>query len=322
MRFRLIILGLLAILCLYGSGCSSKQEYTAYFFDYFDTFSTLTAYARNEEEFETYRQIVEEVFEEYHKLCNSYEPFESVVNLYTLNQSAGQGPVSVDEKLYDFLEYCLDAYNESLGAVNIALGSVLGLWQEQMSSQTPSVPPFSALSQAAEHTDISQIVLDPDARTVELRDPEMSLDAGALTKGYAIGIAWKRLLEAGCESALLNAGGNILCIGNYPGLNGWNVGIQNPDTSSGTSLYTTWLVRDACVATSGDYERYFEVDGVRYHHIIDPETLYPASRYRGVSVQCADAAATDMLSTALFILPREEGEALAARYDAKVLYIE
>ena len=323
MRIRYMTLGLLLLtLCIFHSGCSSAQEYTAYYFDYFDTFSTLTVYAESEEEFETYRQIVDEVFQEYHRLCNAYEPFDSVVNLYTLNQSAGQGPVAVEAPLYEFLEYCVDAYESSLGTVNIALGSVLQLWQEQMNADDPVVPSEEALAQAAQHTDISQMILDPDSQTVELLDPEMSLDAGALAKGYATAIAQEQLIEAGCESALLNAGGNIVCIGTYPGLNGWNVGILNPDTSSETSLYTTWLVRDACVVTSGDYERYFEVDGVRYHHIIDPDALYPANRYHSVSIQCTDAAAADMLSTALFILPREEGEALAAQYHAQVLYID
>lgn len=303
------------------SGCQSRGEYSDFYFDYFDTFTSFTAYAEDEQTFQNYSGLVQSVLGTYHKLLDPYHAYDGLTNLYTLNQSAGQGPIKVSKKLFSFLQFSLDAYEISRHSVNIALGPVTGLWREAIRSDSPSVPSRDALERAARYTDLSGLRLDPEQQTAELVSVGMVLDAGALAKGYAVSMAEEALRSAGCTSALLSAGGNILCIGSIPGLNGWNVGIQNPDTSSPNGLYTTWLVKDSCVVTSGDYERYFEVDGKRYHHIIDPATLEPSTRYHSVTVRCADAAAADLLSTALFILPEEEGRQLAREYNAEVLYI-
>ena len=302
-------------------GCAIQREYTTYYFDYFDTFSTLTVYASTSEEAAEYSQIVDEALAHYDRLYNAHEAFDGVVNLYTINQSAGQGPVQVSSELYTFLSYCIDAYDISHHTVNVALGPVTALWREQMQSDAPVLPDQAELEAAAQLSNIHDVILDPTLSTVELRYPGMTLDAGALAKGYAVGQIQQLLVDAGCKRALLSAGGNVMCIGTPPGLNGWNVGIQNPDTSSDVSLYTTWMVKDQSVVTSGDYERYFEVNGQRYHHIIDPNTLYPGTRYHSVTIGCSNAAISDLLSTALFLLPEEEGRTLAADYDARVLYI-
>ena len=302
-------------------GCAIQKEYTTYYFDYFDTFSTLTVYASTPEEAAEYSRIVDEALAHYDRLYNAHETFDGVVNICTINQSAGQGPVQVSSELYAFLSYCIEAYDISRYTVNVALGPVTALWREQMSADHPVLPDQAALEAAAQLTDIHDVLLDDAAGTVELRYPGMALDAGALAKGYAVGQIQQLLLEAGCKRALLSAGGNVMCIGTPPGLNGWSVGIQNPDTSSEVSLYTTWMAKDQSVVTSGDYERYFEVNGQRYHHIIDPDTLYPGTLYHSVTIGCSDAAISDLLSTALFLLPQDEGLALAEQYDARVLYI-
>lgn len=314
---------LLIFCCLYMgfSGCFSETSYTTYYFDYFDTFSTLTVYASSEEEAAKYDEITRQALEFYHQLYNAYVPYDGIVNLYTLNASAGQGAVTVSPELYDFLSYCLDTYEVSRHTVNIALGPVLSLWQEALYSDDPTLPEETALQEASRFCDPSGLILDKNQCSAELLYPEMRLDAGALAKGYAAGQIELLLRQAGCRRALFSAGGNVVCIGSAPGLNGWNVGIQNPDTTSDISLYTTWLVQDSSVVTSGDYERYFDLDGVRYHHIIDPATLQPGRRYHSVTVSCKDSAAADMLSTALFLLPEEEGRSLAAEYGARVLYI-
>lgn len=303
------------------SGCQPRREFSDYYFDYFDTFTTFTAYAEDEETFKSYSDLVRSVLKSYHELLDPYHSYADTANLYVLNQSAGKGPVKIDSSLYAFLEFALDAYEISRHSVNIAMGPVTSLWREQIRADRPAVPERTELERAAQYCDISGLRLDPQSQSAELLYEGMRLDAGALAKGYAVSMAEKALREAGCANALLSAGGNILCIGSVPGLNGWNVGIQNPDLSSPAGLYTTWLVKDGSVVTSGDYERYFELDGKRYHHIIDPLTLEPSSRYHSVTVRCADAAAADMLSTALFILPEEEGRQLALEYGAEVLYI-
>lgn len=319
-RYTAVLLVLLQCF-LFLSACSAEKDYTTYYFDYFDTFSSLTVYAEDPDTAQEYAQRVECILRQYHQLCDVYSEYDNITNLYTVNQSAGGEPVVVSPELYTFLEYCLEAYTISQHSVNIAFGPVLRLWQESMHSSEPALPSEDALREAAKLTDPSWVLLNPDHCTVQLLYPGMSLDVGALAKGYACQMAMEELRRCGCKRALLNAGGNIACLGTPPGANAWNIGIQNPDLTSEHTVYTTWPVKDACVVTSGDYERFFELDDVRYHHIIDPATLYPARRYHSVSVRCDNAAIADLLSTALFLLPEEEGRQLAKRYNAHVLYI-
>ena len=322
--------GLLCIVCilavLAASGCRARpKEYTTYYFDYFDTFSYLTVYASDDEEAARYASVTESLLIAYDALLDSYSPHEGVVGLYEINRAAGTD-IRVSPELFAFLEYGVQAYEDSLHTVNIALGPVLRLWQAELTSEHPAVPARDALEAAAVHTDPADILLDRTSLTVRLRYPDMALDAGALGKGYLCQKVEEALREAGCTSALFSAGGNVLCIGSVPakGLfeapQGFHVGIRNPSPED-TGLYTTWSVSDASVVTSGDYERFFEIDGVRYHHLIDPATLEPGRLYHSVTVKCRDAAAGDMLSTALFLLSREDGAALAARYGADVLYL-
>ena len=127
------------------------------------------------------------------------------------------------------------------------------------------------------------------------------------------------LKEKGVTSALLNAGGNVCTIGTPPDSDSWNVGIQDPDDT--TKIYDKISVSDKSVVTSGNYQRYYTVNGKIYHHIIDPETLMPADLYKNVTVITGDSQIADMLSTALFILPYDDGKKLAQQYGADVLWI-
>ena len=134
--------------------------------------------------------------------------------------------------------------------------------------------------------------------------------------------AASRARSAGMDSGLINAGGNVCCIGApKDSRHQFGIGIQNPDQTVEDPLFDTIRVSDISVVTSGDYQRYYVVDGVRYHHILDPTTAMPAGRYRSVTVLHSDSSIADMLSTALFILPYEEGLALAQSFDAEALWI-
>ena len=312
------------LLIILLAGCSRQKAYTTDFFDYFDTYSSLTVCAGSPEEAERYAGLTRALFEQYDALLDSFESHPGYVNLFDLNQAAGSGPVAVSRELYDFIAYGLDVYEITGHTVNIALGPVLQLWQQALNDEAHPLPDDEALRQAALHTDPGDVILNEKDCTVELRSADMALDAGALAKGYVAALVEEALRGAGCKSALLSAGGNILCIGNAPEGGDWRIGIRNPDypDHSSTSIAQVLTVQDVSVVTSGDYERFFEKDGVRYHHLIDPETLYPGHLYRSVTIVCRDGAAADMLSTALFLMPRAEGEALAARYDAQVIYME
>ena len=140
----------------------------------------------------------------------------------------------------------------------------------------------------------------------------MSLDVGALGKGYATERAAEMLISRGVTSYVLNVGGNIRAIGEKVSGQGWVTGITNPDKTSDEAFVCKVVIKNVSLVTSGDYERYYTVNGTRYHHIIDPETNMPSEYFSSVSVFTLDSGLADALSTALFCMSYEEGKALVA----------
>jgi thiamine biosynthesis lipoprotein len=217
--------------------------------------------------------------------------------------------VKVDPRIIELLLFSLEMHERTDGAVNVAMGAVLSIWHEYRTKGV-SVPDFEVLNAASEHCDISKLIIDKDASTVYLADPEMSLDVGAVAKGFAIDCAVKRLKDRGASSYAVDVGGNLYAIGKKPSGEPLKTGIQNP---LGGDYSAVIEIADGSVATSGDYQRYYTVNGVRYHHIIHPDTLYPADIHRSVSVYSSSAALSDALSTALFNMNEEHGKALVEK---------
>lgn len=290
-------------------------QYTIYW-DMFDTKSVIYSYANDSKsEFESNHKAVAALLGEYHKLFDIYYKYSGVNNLKTVNEKAGIEPVKVDEKLIDFLIYAKEIYTLTNGKTNIAMGSVLKLWhdcREDASDDPPiyRLPDAAALTEAAKHCNIDDIIIDREAGTVYLQDPDMRLDVGALGKGYATEKAAELLISRGATSYVLNIGGNIRMIGEKPSGKGWITGITNPDKSSDEGIITKIDVKSSSIVTSGNYERFYTVDGVDYHHIIDPDTLMPANYFSSVSIITPDSALADALSTALFCMSYEDGLAL------------
>ncbi len=235
-------------------------------------------------------------------------------NLCTINdvQDGVHSTVTVDESIIDMLLDAREMYDVTGGLVNIAMGSVLSLWHDYrtLGMDNPaeaSLPPMDKLKEAAEHTDISDMVIDPENRTVTLTDPLMKLDVGAIAKGNATECVALYLEERGITGYVLNVGGNVRTIGTKPDGSLWTVGIENPN---GEDYLSYLAIRDLSVVTSGSYQRYYYVDGEAYHHIIHPDTLMPAEGFVSVSVICKDSGFGDGMSTALFCMSLEEGLSL------------
>ena len=230
--------------------------------------------------------------------------------------------MAVDRKILDLLLFSKELYAETGGRVNIAMGSVLSLWHDAREAgienpEAAALPDDAALKEAAAHTDIGAIQIDEEAGTVYFTDPELRLDVGAIAKGYAA----QRVCENAPEGLLISIGGNVCATGPKPDSGQpWVVGIEDPDDTS-RYLHTLY-VDNYAVVTSGDYQRYYTVDGVVYHHIIDPDTLYPARYWRAVTIFCPDSGLADALSTALFTLPQAEGQALLDRFDAEAMWVQ
>ena len=174
------------------------------------------------------------------------------------------------------------------------------------------LPSEDALAAAAQHIDIKDLVLDEEAGTVYFADPELQLDVGAIAKGWAVEQAARAAEARGLESALLNAGGSVRAIGTKPGGARWTAGVQNPE--GGALLAEVALEPGQSLIVSGDYQRYVVVNGTAYHHLIDLQTQQPARYNRSVAILSGDAGWGDALSTALFCLPADEGEALLVNF--------
>ena len=295
MKFKGLLCAILCIalsLCAFSS-CKKTEEpktQAQSYYDYFDTVSVIISYAGDSAD--TFREnclAVSAVLSEYHKLFDIYYEYAGINNLKTVNKNAGKEPVAVDEKLIDFLLYCKEIYTLTDGKTNIAMGSVLKLWHDERenaeySPEEAALPDSDKLLFAAEHTDINSLVIDKEAGTVYITDPNMRLDVGAIGKGYAVERAAEALIEKGANSYVLNIGGNIRAIGTKTNGNGWITGITNPDKTSEEAFVCKVSIKNIALVTSGDYERYYTVNGENYHHIIDPATLMPARYFSSVSV--------------------------------------
>ena len=143
----------------------------------------------------------------------------------------------------------------------------------------------------------------------------MSLDVGSIGKGFAVQKVAEFAKELGYNNMVINCGGNAISIGPKPDENNWVFGIQNPDLTAKNDVLKRVSITDKCLVTSGDYQRYYEVNGVKYCHIIDPDTLMPPTYFHAVSIICDHSGLADALSTALFNMPYEEGLALIHSID-------
>ncbi len=296
------------------SACGSapaKNKYTTQSFDYFDTVSIITGYAESQEAFDEVAEEILTQLGQYHRLYSIYHRFDGMENLCTVNEvvDGAHRTVPVDRRIIDLLLYAKELYATTKGRLHIAMGSVLSLWHDYrtVGKDNPAeaaLPPMAQLQAAAEHMDLNQVRIDEKNNTVTLTDPLMKLDVGAIAKGYATERIARSLEERGLTGYVLNIGGNVRTVGAKPDGTPWTVGIENADN---TDFVAYLQLEGESVVTSGSYQRYYTVDGKRYHHIIHPDTLQPAEGYVSVSVVCKDSGLADGLSTALFCMPQAEG---------------
>ncbi len=329
MRFKpnsLRLVSLLAALMLCLGGCGGKStKFTHTWYIYFDTVSRIVGYDTSRKSFDAACAAAEDVLKSYHRMSDIYHEYSGMNNLKTVNDNAGVAPVAVQPELIELVQYAVDMYELTDGSVNVAMGAVLSIWhdcREAAEDGPAALPDTAALQAAAQHCSIGDVIIDAENSTIYLADSQMSLDLGAVAKGYATQMAARVLRDMGCENYVLEIGGNISAVGAKPDGTAWVAGVQQPDAGSDGAYACTVGLSGGALATSGSYQRYFELDGVRYHHIIDPDTLMPARGYQSVTVLCGDAGLADVLSTALFNMSLADGTALIEGIDgAEALWI-
>lgn len=224
-------------------------------------------------------------------------------DLARIEGAAGLGPVAVSSDTLAVINTALKYAELTEDAFDITLAPVLRLYNFTRGNETK--PTRQELAANLPLIDWRKVQVDMEAGTVFLLEKKMGLDLGGIAKGYMTDRVAEILSKQNLEASLINAGGDIRLLG--PKLDGspWRVGIKNPDSPD--SNFAIVESKGGAIVTSGDYERYFDVDGVRYHHIISPKTGLPANLVRSVTIIAPTGEVADLLSTAVFVMGAEAG---------------
>ena len=247
-------------------------------------------------------------FHEIRRLENMLSTWIEISELSRANQAAGRKPVGVSAETFDLLRRALEVAEYTEGGFNIAIGPAVRLWNIPA---TPRIPSATELELAAQYVDYRRIHLDATRRTVFLEKPGMRIDIGGIGKGFAAEKAAAVMREIGATGGLVAIAGDFRVFGRRADGTAWPIGIQHPREPG--KILATMDATDEAISTSGDYERYFMKDGVRYHHILDPETLQPARLCQSVTILAPDATTADALATGVFVMGPVRGLALVER---------
>lgn len=278
----------------------SKQSRVGFFFD---TVITIEAYTNDE-------SILDDAIAE----CQRYDDLLSKTkegsDVWNINHANGER-VAVSQETLDIIRKALEYSKLSDGKFDITIEPCVALWD--FTGENMGVLPDEAeLAEAASHVDYTKV--DVTDEGVQLPAGE-TIDLGAIAKGYITDRIKDFLVERGITCGMLNFGGNVLAIGSKPDGSNWNIGIQDPASTTGESIAVV-PVSDSAVVTSGIYERGFDVDGVRYHHILDTSTGWPVqNELAGITILASDAFDADALSTTVFAMGLEEGTAFVEGLD-------
>jgi len=313
MRAKIVILLIFSALIL--SSCQhTLRRYDAHHIGVFDTWVHIVGYAENQAVFNKQAQHVFDKLEELHKLFDIHQAHDDINNLYLINRYAGIMPIPVDPLITELLALSKEAYDITYGTMDITLGHLIALWKHAETMPTPD-----EIQQALRHANINNIVLENNM--VFLSEEGMMLDVGSIAKGFAAALALQSAIDAGLDAVLLSVGGHVVTHNPPPGRTHWNVGIRNPDINTAHDIIGSVQVRNKSVSVSGNSERFLTIDGIDFGHIINPASGAPANTFLQVTVIHEHSWMADALSTALFILPFEDGMALAQKHDAEAMWI-
>lgn len=292
--FLFIIAGILFIL--------QKINYVKYEKNYFylDTYINVRLYSnKTEEEINDIFDEIDYLYSEYHMLTDKYNSYDDVINIYYLNEVLKDNEeIEIDSKLSKLINLGLEYYDLTEGYVNIASSYLIDIWKGYIEKED-GVPSLNELNGI--NINISDISLKGNTYS---KNNNIKIDLGSFAKGYITELVGNYLESIGIDKYLIDAGGNIK-VGNSYKKDNYLIGIQNPiDTSK---VFIKLNVNNLSVVTSGDYQRYYEYDGIRYNHIIDPFTKYPSSKFKSVTVVSKDSFLADIYSTYLFLIDLDKG---------------
>ena len=312
MRKKTAVLFLSALPVLFSlTACLKTPESSSEFA--FNTLCTITLYGGRP-------AVFREIFERLRELENSLSIHIEGSDIDRINRAAGIEAVTVNDDVYFLIERALFFADLSGGAFDPGIGPVVSLWG--ITGDNPRLPAEEEINKALALVNRHEIILDPVTKSVFLAKPGMMLDLGAIAKGYAADEAALIIKKAKIKQAIIDLGGNILCVGSKQDNQPWNIGIQNPYGDRGVSL---GYVRtgEKSIVSSGVYERFFEHEGERYHHIFNPADGFPVKNgLLSVTIISTLSLDADALSTAVFVLGFERGMKLIESFpDTEAVFV-
>ena len=290
---------LLAIACLLSviASCAAEPKKTSRQGYVLGTVCSITAYNASE-------KLYDSVFAALKDIEDRMSVDGELSEIHKVNTAAGEHPVEVSDDTLDVIKTALEFSALAPGSFDITIGPLVELWGIGK-KEHPSVPPMDDIKARLALIDYSLVEIR--GNSVYLPEKGMGIDLGGIAKGYSADVTRKMLLAGGVKSALLDFGGNILTVGTKPDGSPWKIGIQDPSLQRGKYVGILKLV-DRTAVTSGPYERFFIQDGVRYHHILNPLTGFPAeSEIQSVTIVTGKSIRGDALSTMVYILGLERG---------------
>ncbi|MEJ2181991.1 MAG: FAD:protein FMN transferase [Nitrospirota bacterium] len=300
-RFLPVILAFFVLLACTRQGGERMFRKTTFAMD---TMVTVTVVSKSEDKAGA---AIEAAFREIRRLERLLSFWTRDSEIAAINREAGRSPVNVSPETLEIVERALQVSRLTGGAFDPTIGPVIRLWDFRKKIK----PGPEAVKEALARVGYRAIEVDRQKRTVYLSRADMSFDTGGIAKGYAADKAVQVLKQKGIRAGLVSVAGDIRAFGTKPDGGAWSVGIRNPRPEAGgageNELIAVLPLRDQAVSTSGDYERYFIRNGVRYHHLLDPRTGYPARGLVSVTVVAPEAVLTDGLATGVFVMGRKKG---------------
>jgi len=264
---------------------------------------------------------VEKALEEVRRIENLFSVFMEESEVSNINKLKKGDTLKIDEEVFGLIEKAVGLCNATNGAFDITVKPLVDLWSA--ARVKGSVPSDEEVRAAAEKVGCADIILDKAAGTIAFGKDGMAIDLGAIAKGYATDMTIKTLKESGVKDAIVNCGGDMYCLGRRSANEQWKVGIRDPRNKD--KLFLELRLEDKAIDTSGDYEKFYIVNGKRYSHIIDPRTGYPVGDdVASASVIAGDSLTADALATALCVLGRNGLNILDALggADAVIIFVE
>ena len=290
---RLVIV---ALVILYAAGCEGRYRETKFLMS---TIVEITAVGSED----SCQRAMELAFEEIRRIDSLMNVYGKTSEVSQINEAAGESAVEVSVDTMAVVSRAIDLARITDGALDITIAPLMDLWGFRNGSK--QVPLDDELREKLSLVNYREVVLDSDRSTIKLSSAGMEIDVSGIAKGYAVDRAIQVMRGAGIRNALVNAGGDLYAMGSPPGKESWRIGIRHPRSSA--ELLGILELKDRAVATSGDYENFFEADGKRYCHIIDTRTGRPVEGILSVTIVADSAVEADALATAVFPMGAEAG---------------